>query len=123
MKTKQKNRGRIINQSPLGSELQYLTQSFGNLDVVSDYLGVNKSLVTKWLEGAAIPDPKTEIRIVELRYVVARLSKYFEQEVAVAWLKGNNPLLGHARPIDVLKRGGIIDVLSAISQTEAGSYL
>ena len=102
-------------------DLEYLTTSFGNKARVAEMLDVDKSSVTRWLQGDK-PEPESEERIAALRYLAFRLSRMFHPEVAIDWLQGVNAFLSNQRPIDLVVSGRISEVIAAIEQTDAGSY-
>jgi DNA-binding transcriptional regulator YiaG len=108
--------------NPIPAEIESLRGTFGSQSVLAVILNVDRSSVTRWLHGEDAPDPKNEERITALRYVMARLQKIFRTEAAIAWLKGMNAHLAHQRPLDLLREGRVAEVISAIEQTEAGSY-
>jgi uncharacterized protein (DUF2384 family) len=103
------------------AELQSLTDGVGNQARVAELLDVDKSSMTRWLQGDQ-PGLENEERIVALRYVMVRLLRLFKPETAMDWLSGINAHLGNKRPIDLIKKGRITEVAAAIDQTEAGSY-
>ena len=84
-------------------------------------LGVSPSRVSRWLNGEQ-PDPENRRKLEGLEFVLARLSMMYTPRVAWDWLHGMNPFLHDNRPIDVLSRGRVTDVLEAIDADEAGSY-
>ena len=104
------------------AELQYLTDQFGNRAKVAEVLDVDKSSVTRWLQGDDKPKEASEERIAALRYLAFRLSRIYRPEVAMDWLEGINAFLGNQRPMDFIRDGRISEVMAAIEQTDAGSY-
>ena len=109
-------------ENPVPAEILRLRKSFGNQSNLAEVLGVDRSSVTRWLHGRDIPDAENEEKITALRYVMTRLLKFLKEEAAVSWLEGINAHLGNQRPLDLLRHGRIAEVISAIEQTEAGSY-
>jgi hypothetical protein len=53
---------------------------------------------------------------------LARLLRIYDCEIALRWLAGTNAQLGDRRPMDLLGRGRLTDVLGAIDAEEAGSF-
>lgn len=104
------------------AELQFLTDRFGNRARVAEALDVDKSCITRWLQGEDEPGAESEERIAALRYLAFRLSRIFRPEVAIDWLQGVNAFLGNQRPIDFVRHGRMSEVMAAIEQTDAGSY-
>jgi uncharacterized protein (DUF2384 family) len=50
------------------------------------------------------------------------LLQTFEVATARKWLTGLNAHLGNRRPIDLLAKNRVAEVVAAIEQAEAGSY-
>jgi uncharacterized protein (DUF2384 family) len=61
-------------------------------------------------------------RIVDLHDVLTRILRVYNPEVAAMWLVGSEPLLGGARPIDVLAMEGAAPVIRAIDGIAQGAY-
>jgi transcriptional regulator with XRE-family HTH domain len=104
------------------AELEVLAKQFGNQAQLALALDVEKSSVTRWLQGKDKPAGESEERITALRYLAFRLSRIFHPEVANDWLCGINAFLGNQRPMDLIRTGRISEVIAAIEQTDAGSY-
>lgn len=98
-----------------------MTQDFRSSAELARLLGVNRSQVTRWLQGAGI-DPLNAEKIDVLELVVANLLRLYEPEVIRPWLFGFNPHLGNRRPIDLVRKGRVEELLSAIRAERAGSY-
>ena len=102
-------------------KLRAVTHDLGSQARVARALGVSPSRVSRWLNGEQ-PDPENRRKLEGLEFVLARLSMMYTPRVAWDWLHGMNPFLHDNRPIDVLSRGRVTDVLEAIDADEAGSY-
>jgi uncharacterized protein (DUF2384 family) len=61
-------------------------------------------------------------RIVDLHDVLTRILRVYSREAAAMWLVGSEPLLGGARPIDVLAMEGAGPVVRAIDGIAEGAY-
>ena len=57
-----------------------------------------------------------------LHDILTRILRVYGHEVAAMWLIGSEPLLGGARPIDVLVTEGAAPVIRAIDGIAAGAY-
>jgi transcriptional regulator with XRE-family HTH domain len=102
-------------------KVRALTQDFHSSAELARMLGVNRSQVTRWLQGAGI-DPLNAEKIDLLEFVVANLRRLYEPEVVRPWLFGFNPHLGNRRPIDLVRKGRVEELLSAIRAERAGSF-
>jgi uncharacterized protein (DUF2384 family) len=78
-------------------------------------------MVTRWRAGKPISLPMAR-RILDLHDILTRAFQLFSPDTAAQWLVGNEPLLGGARPIDVLAIDGIVPVIEALSAIESGAY-
>jgi uncharacterized protein (DUF2384 family) len=85
-------------------------------------LGVDRAQVSRW--GSAIDPIGAEMgrRIVDLHDVLTRILRVYGREAAALWLAGSEPLLGGARPIDVLVMEGAAPVIRAIDGIMQGAY-
>jgi uncharacterized protein (DUF2384 family) len=61
-------------------------------------------------------------RIVDLHDVLTRILRVYGREAAAMWLVGSEPLLGGARPIDILVLEGAAPVIRAIDGISQGAY-
>jgi len=85
-------------------------------------LGVDRSQVSRWMRGAHLPGAEMSRRIVDLHDVLTRILQVYEREAAELWLVGSEPLLGGARPIDVLALEGAAPVIRAIDGIMQGVH-
>jgi hypothetical protein len=60
--------------------------------------------------------------IIDLHDVLSRILRVYSRDVAAMWLAGSEPLLGGARPIDVLVMEGAAPVIRAIDGIAEGAY-
>lgn len=60
--------------------------------------------------------------IIDLHDVLSRILRVLDRDAAALWLMGSEPLLGGARPIDVLALEGAAPVIRAIDGIEQGAY-
>jgi uncharacterized protein (DUF2384 family) len=65
---------------------------------------------------------ETGRRIIDLHNALTRIMRVYGRETAAMWLVGSEPLLGGARPIDVLVTEGAASVVRAIDGIGEGSY-
>ena len=109
-------------EAPLTRQkLQRITAAFGGQSEVARLLHVHRSQVTRWMAGDE-PDPRNKAKLEALEFVLARLLYTFKPATARRWLTGLNAHLGNRRPIDLLARHRVAEVIAAIEQDELGSY-
>jgi uncharacterized protein (DUF2384 family) len=102
-------------------KLKAITEDLGSQARVARLLGVNPSRVSRWLRTED-PDEANRRKLEGVEFVLARLLDLYERDTAVDWLQGFNAHLGNRRPIDLLARDRIGEVLSAIQAEETGAY-
>lgn len=90
---------------------------------VANVSDVSKATVSRWSAGKAAPQPKTQLLLSDLRYVVDRLSEFYPPDETRTWLYSRNALLGGERAMDLIHEGRTEEVLVAIERLAALSYL
>lgn len=85
-------------------------------------LDADPAQVSRW--GASTEPVSSEMgrRVVDLHDILTRILRIFPRDAAAMWLIGSEPLLGGARPIDVLAAEGAAPVIHAIDGIAQGSY-
>jgi uncharacterized protein (DUF2384 family) len=90
--------------------------------VVARLLGVDRSLITRWMKNDREISPVMRSRILEVHDVLTRVHQVFNPTLAARWLVGHEPLLGGARPIDVMGIRGAARVIDALDAIASGGY-
>ena len=85
-------------------------------------LGADRAQVSRWNAGIESIGSEMGRRIVDLHDVLTRILRVYGREAAALWLVGSEPLLGGARPIDVLVLEGAAPVIRAIDVIAEGAY-
>ncbi len=85
-------------------------------------LGADRAQVSRWSGGSEAVSAEMARRIVDLHDVLTRILQVYPREAAAMWLAGSEPLLGGARPIDVLALEGAAPVIRAIDGIAQGVY-
>ena len=102
-------------------KIEALRADFRSAAQLADLLGVSRSQVTRWLQGAGI-DPLNAEKVDLLELVWSNLLRVYEPEAARSWLWGVNPLLGDRRPIDLVRAGRAEELMRAIRAERADSF-
>jgi uncharacterized protein (DUF2384 family) len=89
---------------------------------VANIVSVSPATVSRWSNGKATPDLKTQTVIVELRYVVDRLADFYSPDETRLWLHTKHPMLKGERAIDLINQGRTEDVLAVIDALDVGAY-
>ena len=84
-------------------------------------LGVDPAQVSRWTSGGPI-SAEMGRRVLDVHAVLTRMLRLFARDVAARWLVGSEPLLGGARPIDVLALHGSAPVVRALDGIAQGAY-
>lgn len=85
-------------------------------------LGADRAQVSRWGSGSEAVSAEMGRRIVDLHDILTRILRVYPREAASMWLVGSEPLLGGARPIDVLVTEGAAPVVRAIDGLAQGAY-
>jgi transcriptional regulator with XRE-family HTH domain len=102
-------------------KLAALVAEMGSQAQVARALDVDRSRVSRWLADEE-PDRDNLIKLEAVEFILSRLQLTYQRPTALKWLFGVNAHLGHARPIDLLTRGRVADVLRAIEADETGAF-
>jgi transcriptional regulator with XRE-family HTH domain len=89
---------------------------------VANITQVSQATVSRWAAGKAAPQPKTQLVISDLRYVVDRLAELYSPEETRIWLYARHPLLDGARAIDLIHAGGADRVLAVIDSLADATF-
>lgn len=89
---------------------------------VANITEVSPATVSRWTSGKALPHPKTQLLISDLRYIVDRLSEFYTPEETRLWLYSKHRLLEGERAIDLINRGQADKVLAIIESLDEGTF-
>ncbi|MBL8670528.1 MAG: helix-turn-helix transcriptional regulator [Alphaproteobacteria bacterium] len=89
---------------------------------LANITAVSQATVSRWASGKALPHPKTQLVISDLKYVVDRLAELYAPEETRIWLYAKHPMLDGARAIDLIHDGRTERVLGAIESLAEGAY-
>jgi len=102
-------------------KLASLVEDMGSQAQVARALDVDRSRVSRWLTDEE-PDRENLLKLEAVEFALSRLQLTYQRTTAMKWLFGFNAHLDNARPIDLLTRGRVSDVLRAIEADETGAY-
>lgn len=110
--------GNLADVRPL---LARIVEALGT-NAAARLLDVDRAQVSRWGSGAETMSSEMGHRIVDLHDVLTRILRVYNHSAAAMWLVGSEPLLGGARPVDVLATEGAAAVIRAIDGIAEGSY-
>lgn len=90
---------------------------------VANVSEVSKATVSRWSTGKAAPQPKTQLVLSDLRYIVDCLSEFYTPEETRVWLYARNALLNGERAMDLIHQGRTEEVLVVIERLAALAYV
>lgn len=90
--------------------------------IVARLLGVDRSVVTRWVRGNREISTAMRGRILETHDVLTRVHQVFNPTLAARWLIGHEPFLGGARPVDVMGIRGAAPVIDALDAIASGGF-
>ena len=83
--------------------------------------GVQVRQVQHWLAGTSRPQGATLDRLLDLNYVIDRLSDVYTPDGIEVWLRGRNRSLRGERPIEMLEHGDFEPVVNLVEQLTGGT--
>jgi transcriptional regulator with XRE-family HTH domain len=89
---------------------------------VANIASVSPATVSRWTAGKALPHPKTQLVISDLRYIVDRLSEFYTPDETRLWLYSKHRLLNGERAIDLIHQGEADKILEVIESLDETSY-
>jgi hypothetical protein len=90
---------------------------------VANMLGTTPETVSRWNQGRAYPRPVNESLLVDLEYIVERLSEFYsDPKTARSWLYSRHRYFSGLRPADLIQEGRIEEVLEAIQAMADPTY-
>ena len=90
---------------------------------IANLVDVSKATVSRWKSGQKKPQPRHELILSDLYYVVGRLSEYYSPEEIRIWLYAMHPQLSGERAIDLIHDGRTIEVLKILDRLDNEVYL
>ena len=90
---------------------------------IANIANVSPAPVSRWSNGKASPQPRTQLVLSDLHYIVGRLRDYYTSEEIRMWLYARHPQLGGERAIDLINDGRSEEVLGVLERLDSGAYL
>lgn len=90
---------------------------------IANLTDVSKATVSRWRSGTAKPQPKNELVLSDLVYVVHRLQDYYTDEEIRTWLYSRHPQLEGQRAVDLIHNGQTVEILKVLDRLDSDGYL
>lgn len=90
---------------------------------IANITEVSKATVSRWKSGDIKPQPRNELILSDLHYVVGRLRDYYNSDEIRTWLYARHPQLAGERAIDLIHDERTVDILRIIDRLENEVYL
>ena len=90
---------------------------------IANVADVSKATVSRWKSGQIKPQPRHELILSDLHYVVWRLAEYYSADEIRSWLYARHPQLDGERDIDLIHERRTIEVLSVLDRLDNDVYV
>ena len=90
---------------------------------IANITEVSKATVSRWKAGDIKPQPRNELILSDLHYVVGRLRDFYEAGDIRTWLYARHPQLNGERAIDLIHDDRTVEVLNVIDRLDNEVYL
>ena len=116
-----------MSQEPTTPIVQFLNQLQVNGGLkefdMANFTGVSTAMVSQWGRGQKFPNPRIQLILSDLSYVVLRLGEYYRHEEVRAWLYARHPQLDGERAIDEIRDQRTESVIAVLDRLDAGTYI
>ncbi|TVR10840.1 MAG: DUF2384 domain-containing protein [Salinarimonadaceae bacterium] len=90
---------------------------------IANITDVSKATVSRWKSGDFKPQPRNELILSDLYYVVGRLQEYYSPDEIRSWLYARHPQLSGERAIDLINQSRTVDVLAVLDRLDNEVYV
>ncbi len=90
---------------------------------IANITDVSKATVSRWKAGDIKPQPKNELILSDLYYIVGRLNEYYTPDEVRTWLYARHPQLGGERAMDFIHNDRSLEVLAVIDRLDNDVYV
>ncbi|HEY0026207.1 MAG TPA: hypothetical protein VGB24_25170 [Longimicrobium sp.] len=98
-------------------------RGFSSDQEMAQLLGVHRSRLIAWKQGADVPNPQNRQLLSHLAVVVQELAEFLDPDVIPDWLMSEQHTLAGRTPIQALREGSLAEVLQAVNATEHGAFV
>lgn len=90
---------------------------------IANITEVSKATVSRWKAGDIKPQPRNELILSDLHYIVGRLREYYTSDEIRTWLYARHPQLNGERSIDLIHDDRTVEVLNVIDRLDNEVFL
>ncbi len=90
---------------------------------IANITDVSKATVSCWKAGEIKPQPKNELILSDLYYIVGRLNEHYAPDEVRIWLYARHPQLGGERAMDLIHDDRSLEVLAVIDRLDNGVFV
>lgn len=90
---------------------------------VANVADVSKATVSRWRSGQSTPKVEVQLVLSDLRYVIDKLSEFYEPDEIRLWLYARNDLLGGETAMGLIHARRTEQVLDAIDRISGLTYV
>ncbi len=90
---------------------------------IANIAEVSKATVSRWKAGDIKPQPRSELILSDLHYIVGRLRDFYTANEIRTWLYARHPQLDGERAIDLIHDDRALEVLKVIDRLENEVFL
>ena len=90
---------------------------------IANFAEVSKATVSRWKSDEIRPQPRNELLLSDLHYVVGRLQEFYSAGEIRSWLYARHPQLNGERAIDLIHEDRTVEVLKTIDRLENEVFL
>jgi hypothetical protein len=90
---------------------------------IANITDVSKATVSRWKAGDIKPQPRNELILSDLYYIVGRLNEYYTPDEVRVWLYARHPQLGGERAMDLIHNDRSLEVLAVIDRLDNDVYV
>jgi uncharacterized protein (DUF2384 family) len=90
---------------------------------IANITDVSKATVSRWKAGDIRPQPRSELILSDLHYVVGRLQEFYSPEEIRTWLYALHPQLNSERAIDLIHDRRTVEVLKVLDRLENDVFI
>ena len=90
---------------------------------VANVLNVRPETVSRWNQGKAFPHPDTEKLLLELEFIIDKLSDIYEPREARLWIFARQRLLEDRVPAELIQQRKVDEVLAVVNELRDGVFI